>query len=223
MKKSIPINLRQLLDELIPSKNNLVKLSFDNDSIITINDLEDSPYFFIIKSLEESTNRVSYTVKYTPTSKFSMKTDNKSVSIESLKVILENWFHLLEEANKFSPVFDDNFTQKYYDELEPEFIILDEDAGHSPFSIKQQKLVSSFLENIVHFVEDADIEQDEKAIIIELIDKTEKDLSKSTKQKVIKSIRKVVAMGFKFSRKMGEKILIEYGASFTEKIIGFLS
>ena len=116
-------------------------------------------------------------------------------------------------------MFDDNITQAYYDEIEPKFKIIDEDANYNPFSIEQQKRIVAFLNTAEKVLKDNPKQTSEIKESIELINETKNNINISTKTKVIKNIRKIVAKGFKIGLHVGEKLLIEFTTELTKKLL----
>jgi hypothetical protein len=180
-----------------------------------------SDYFFEVTkiNLSQVLNDITYTVSYKPTNEFTTEIVSRIVNLSSFREYFVNWKRLLIESNKESPLFDDYFTQKYFDELEPIFEIIDEDANFNPYSIEQQKIIIKFLENIENILKDQKNEQKEVGEIIELIYETKANISKTTKINVVKKIRKIIAKGFKIGIQVGEKILIEFTTEFAKKIL----
>jgi hypothetical protein len=221
MKNKIPIGLRKIIDEVYRNNENLFKLEFNENSIAKFLDSDnESDFFFEIKNINvENVNRnITYTVVYKPYNEETLELRTTAVTLSNFKDFFLKWKSLLIESNKVSPLFDDNFTQTYYDEIEPQFEILDDDAAYKPYTILQQKRIVEFLDNAEKILEQQKNNLDAKNTI-ELIENTKSTITKSTKKEVINNIRKIIAKGFKVGLKIGEKLLIEFTTELVKKLI----
>lgn len=222
MKKKIPIGVRKALEEVAKNKNYLFYTEFKNDVVIILKDKETSSDFhFSILKINPPTNaKESYNIEYKPCILETLESKNTNTTLEGLKNHFSNWIKLLEDYNEESPLFGDPILQTYYDELEPDFKILDDDADIKPYSIEQQKKIVLFLENasqIIHRQEP--LQNNEIKEFIELVNETKENISKSTKRQVINKIRKIIAKGFKIGLQVGERLLIEFTAEVTKQMI----
>ncbi|NLP59520.1 hypothetical protein [Lutibacter sp. B1] len=221
MKKKIPIGLRKIIDEVYRENENLFKLEFNENSIAKFLDSDsESDFFFEIKKINtENVNRnITYTVEYKPYNEETLAPRTVPVTLANFKAFFLKWKSLLIESNKMSPLFDDNFTQTYYDEIAPQFEILDDDAEYKPFTILQQKRIIEFLDKAEEILKEQKNNLDAENTI-ELIENTKSTITKSTKKEVIKNIRKIIAKGFKVGLKIGEKLLIEFTTELAKKLI----
>tara|TARA_R110001583_G_C5479768_1_gene393683 strand:+ start:22 stop:696 length:675 start_codon:yes stop_codon:yes gene_type:complete len=221
MKNKIPIGLRKIIDEVYRENENLFKLEFNQNSIAKFLDSDsESDFFFEIKKINtENVNRnITYTVEYKPYNEETLTPRTVSVTLANFKEFFLKWKSLLIESNKVSPLFDDHFTQTYYDEIEPQFEILDDDAEYKPFTIQQQKRIIEFLDRAEGILKEQKDNLDAKNTI-ELLENTKSTITKSTKKEVIKNIRKIIAKGFKIGIQIGEKLLIEFTTELARKVL----
>lgn len=221
MKNKIPIGLRKIIDEVYRENENLFKLEFNENSMAKFLDSDiESDFFFEIKKINPlNLNRViTYVVEYKPYNEETLAPRTVSVTLANFKEFFLKWKSLLIESNKVSPLFDDNFTQTYYDEIEPQFEILEDDAEYKPFTILQQKRIIEFLDKAEEILKEQKNNLDAENTI-ELIENTKSTITKSTKKEVIKNIRKIIAKGFKVGLKIGEKLLIEFTTEVVKKLI----
>ena len=222
MKKKIPIGLRKILDTESSGFNEIFITEFTNDCIIRFKDTDtNSDYFFEVTkiNLSQVLNDTSYSIKYKPTNELTTESGGRNVKLSSFREYFINWKKLLIESNKESPLFDDYFTQKYFDELEPQFEIIDEDASFKPYSIEQQKRIIQFLENVEKILKEQKAEPKDVKETIELITETKNNISKTTKKNVVKNIRKIIAKGFKIGLEVGQKLLIEFSTELAKKLL----
>lgn len=224
MKKKIPIGLRKILDQVSSGNEGLFEAEFSDDCVIKFKDSDsESDFFFEIAKInpaQGNNNKVSYTIKYKPYNEETLSPHQTAVTLSNFRDYFNKWKNLLIEANKESPLFDDVFTQSYYDELEPKFEILDEDAEIKPYSIEQQQRIVEFLDKAQKIL-NRQKKKDEPEIkeASELIKETKANISKSTKKKVVKNIRKIIAKGFKAGLEIGQKLLIEFTTELAKKLI----
>jgi hypothetical protein len=223
MKKKIPIGLRKILDTESSGYNEIFTTEFTNDCIIRFKDTYiDSDYFFEITkiNLSQVLNDTSYTIKYKPSNELNTELGSHAVKLSGFRDYFKKWKVLLIESNKESPMFDDYFTQTYFEELEPKFEILDEDASFKPYSIEQQKRITQFLENVEKIIKEQQ-QTDPKGVAetVSLITDTKANISKTTKKNVVRNIRKIIAKGFKIGLQVGEKLLIEFTTELAKKLL----
>ncbi|WGH76509.1 hypothetical protein P8625_04950 [Tenacibaculum tangerinum] len=223
MKKKIPIGSRKILDQVSSGNNGLFEAEFTEDCVIRFKDSDsESDFFFEIQKINaaQGNNIVSYTIRYKPSNEETLSPHHTSVNLSNFRGHFDKWKKLLIEANKESPLFDDVFTQSYYDELEPKFEILDEDAEIKPYSIEQQQRIVEFLDKAQKILNRQKRKNDpEIKEASELIKETKANISKSTKKKVVKNIRKIIAKGFKAGLEIGQKLLIEFTTELAKKLI----
>jgi hypothetical protein len=219
--KSYKKNVSHLWVELSEDKNLPFSIQFDSfTSIVIFRDLDpDSDFYFKIESVNSLNvnNRVTYKIKYKPYTEETLDYKNKTAYPEELELLISEWRDLLQKFNEKSPIFDDTIEQSYYDEIEPQFEILDEDAGYRPYPIEQQKQIILFLKKAKEIVEN---ENDlEVKNTVDLIEDTKNSISKLTKKEVVTKIRKIVARSFKIGIQVGEKLLIEFSTELVKKLI----
>lgn len=221
MKKEIPIALKTLLDKRLKESNGLFNKSFSSDYVVRLNDSDpDSDYYFEIRQTnkKERGKEDTYSVVYEPYQRSKVGEITVEVDLKGLENHFDAWLKLLEEANTKGPLFDDTITQAYYDELEPNFKIIDEDADYKPFSINQQKLIVSYLDKVKEIIENGVKNDPDKNNTIELIEKTKLSITKSTKKKVIENVRKIGAKAYKIGLQIGEKVTVLWISQFLKKI-----
>jgi len=225
MKRTIPLTLRKAIEEVAVNYKNLFTIESNESSLIILKDKEkDSDFYYkIVKANTETNNQSSYLVQYKPINEDSLSVNTQNMSIMSVKMTLTAWLKLIQETNKESPIFDDLIVQSYYDELESDFEILDEDADVNAYSIGQQRKIIEFLSHIAVTLQAYEIEKgyDKNEIkeITDLVEETKETISRSTKREVFNKIRKVVAKTFKIGLEIGEKLLVEFSTEFAKKMI----
>lgn len=156
MKKKIPLKIRTILEKILKGKDQPFRIQYDNySSIVIFKDLDPNSNFYLnIKkvNIENVNNRITYDIQYKPYSEATLDSKNKTVLPEELEIIILEWRDLLLKFNEESPIFDDTIVQSYFEEIEPEFEILDEDANYKPYPIDHQKQIILFLEKAKNIV-----------------------------------------------------------------------
>ena len=222
MKKNIPLAIRELIQEIIDSGKDLCKAVYDKDCVLLLvdNDVE-SDYFFKIKTVnyDKSNGRTFYNIEFKPCSREHLNPEITKLRIAEVKASFNNWKKLLDESNKPFLLLEDNITQSYYDELEPNFEIIDEDALYKPFTIAQSKAISFFLDKVEEIISKEAVHDSDLPETLKLIDESKKTISKSTKKEVMQKIRRIIAKCFKMGIEIGEKLLIEFTAELTKKLM----
>lgn len=221
MKKKIPLGLRKILDEVNSQIDNLFSVGFADDYIVKFNDKDSSSDFFfeVTKINPPANNATSYAIKYKPYNEETLEVRTANVTLANFKNHFLIWKKLLIESNLESPLFDDTITQSYYDELEPQFEIIDEDANYKTFTIFQQKRIVIFLDVTNQIIEEQNNDTVDKNVIIKLIEETKNSISRTTKKEVLQKLRKIISLGFKMGLQVGEKLLIEFTTELTKKLI----
>lgn len=222
MKKKIPLAIRQLLEQLMNEKEEKIFTPrFGEDSLFDLVDIDpNSGFFFRLEKQMISGNRsIAYVIEYKPSSVEHLNPLRLSVNFEDLKKHLKVWYNLLEQMNQESSVFDDPLLNSYYDELEPHFKILDDDADKAPFSIPQQKMIQLFLDRAEEVIQESNATEEEEKDIYDSIEDLKSSLSKSTKSEATKKFRKIIAKTFKIGLEVGEKLLVEFTAELTKKLM----
>lgn len=221
MKKKIPLGLRKILDEVNSQIDNLFSVEFADDYVVKFNDKDiSSDFFFEVTKINPPANNVtSYAIRYKPYNEETLDVRAVNVTLANFKGHFLTWKKLLIESNFESPLFDDMITQSYYDELEPQFEIIDDDASFKTFTIIQQTKIVKFLDVANQIIEDQKNDAVEKIIIIKLIEETKNSISKTTKKEVLGKLRKIISLGFKMGLQVGEKLLIEFTTELTKKLI----
>ena len=185
-------------------------------------DLDNSSdfYFEIMRVIPASgNNKVAYRIKYLPHSEETLSPLETNVSLSNFRAHFTKWKNLLIESNKESPFFDDEFEKTYFEEIAPQFEIVEEDANIKPFSIEQQKMITAFLNKAEKVIKQRKDDSKDSKSTIELIGKTKSEITKSTKKQVIKNIKTIIAKGFKIGLQVGEKLLIEFSTELAKKLL----
>lgn len=219
MKKKIPLIVRQALEEMASELGENFIVEFEEGSVVTFLDRDiDSNFYFELKKISNKGQHTQYETTYRPSSDEHLDGRSVSLTTSNFKQHFTIWKDLVNAMSEPSILFDDVFTKKYYDELEPEFQIIDEDSEYAPFSLNQQERIIAFLDYVDEFAKSLQDSQ-EKSDILSLSEKTNASISRLTKSQVIKNIRQIVAKGYKIGRDVGQKLLIDFTTELVKKLL----
>jgi len=221
MKKMIPLELREAIDEFAMVNDNLFQVIIGDNPIVVFKDVDpDSNFCFQIDKVQlTDKGETVYKFQFLPSGSGHMLEYRGLSKLEVVKAKLVMWRTLMVRANSPSPVFDDPFAQKYYDDIEPNFTILDEDADYSPYSIVNQEKIITFLERAKEILTEKADNDSDAAEAIEIIQETTEALSRSTKKQVVSKIRMIIAKGFKVGMNVGKALLIEFTTELAKKLL----
>jgi len=226
MKKTVPLSIRRMIDSYTKEHPDLFKVVSNKSDIIKLVDADpESDFYFQIYDAQEnhSSNKkpadILFSVYYVPYHHDILEPVDLNLNRDNLKIHFEKWIKFLIDFNKPSVAFEDNISQAYYDELEPKFQNVDEDADFAPFSIEQQKTITLFLNECKKVVNAQKKDIGDAKSIVALIEETKRTMSRSTKKEVVNTIRKIIAKSFKMGLDIGERLLVKFTAEFAYKMI----
>ncbi len=218
MKKNFPIEFIRTLEDIKEQNRDIIEAQFQGKDTIILKDKDIASNFsFTIRLVDADGGDTStYSLSAVPASREHLTEEfTFKYSVIEIKKDIDFWIHLIKEYNKPSSLFDDPITQHYYEELNPYFEILDEDADQKPFPMLQQQLLTNYYELLIEEViknKDEENAAEADAVVIEL-KQAQKAVSKSTKKTVIRTLQRNIAKLWKFSAQVGAKAI----ASLTEE------
>ena len=171
-----------------------------NDGLVKIQSNDFEQFSFEISHIESDKkgNSITFLYSMSPWAETVVKKNGAKVNTEVLLKRFKLWVELLWRYNKLN--FEDPIVTEYENEIYNYFKILDEDAEYEPFSIEQQVLLLKSLNKIEQIVKNEDVEYVEA--IIENVSEAKTELVKSSKNKVMRRISKVLAYSRKSSLKL---------------------
>ena len=223
MKKQLPLAIRKTLEQILEENRGLIYAEKNENGVMTFRDKDPaSDFYFMIEKITVQGNKTSYTIDYVPTNQANLVSQRIGVNLNDLTVKMKHWINLLVEYNKESILFDDDpISRSYYEEMQPIFEIIDEDADRNPFNYSQQKKLGNLYDEVIQMVldETSDDNKTESDLIISEIEKSKKLISKSTKSQVVEKLRKNLTALRKFSLQVFEKTLVKYLSDIGKKMI----
>jgi len=139
-KKTVPLSIRNLIDKLYSENSHLIKPHFEGDCFVNFKEIDDDSSEFYFK-IYSQTSGDTCSINYLPYNDVSPKSSGYAgCNLDTVEKQFNVWITLIKKYNERSIVFEDNITQKYYDDLEVYFKVMDEDADYAPFKFKKQNL-----------------------------------------------------------------------------------
>jgi len=139
-KKTVPLRIRNLIDKLYSENSHLIKPHFEEDCFVNFKEIDDDSSEFYFK-IYSQTSGDTCSINYLPYNDVSPKSSGYAgCNLDTVEKQFNVWITLIKKYNERSIVFEDNITQKYYDDLEVYFKVMDEDADYAPFKFKKQNL-----------------------------------------------------------------------------------
>lgn len=211
MKRNIPLVAKRFIDKLYNDNIDFIEKQLGDGYYVRFNDRNiNSEFFFTINKAGITGSKFQYNISYFPDNEFGVNVRTSVIQEEeNVLILFKKWLDWISEYNSDSPVFDDLITQSYFDELEPKFILIDDDKFTRPFSISQQKIFCLVLDKITQVIENENLEEEKKDEIIAIANNIKVDLSNSNKAKIINSLRKLVAKCYKIGLNIGESVIVE--------------
>jgi len=215
LKKQIPLSLRKIIEDNFKGKYHLFTItpSSSTNVLLSIKESDEaSRFYFWINDIVVRNSKTYYTISYMPTNSENMEAYSESVLLDSLERALSGWINRVEAYNEKSIIFDDPIIQKYYNDLEPDFQIVDEDAEYSPYSYEQQdKLLELYDKAKILIEENRNSDNSEYAqIILDEINKAETTIHIEPKKQVVNRVRTITAMCMKYGRNVAKAIIAEF-------------
>lgn len=223
MKKQIPLVILKKLDDLLKKNSNLIYSEKQTNGMIVFKDKDPfSDFYFMIEKINVAANdTASYTINFKPSTQNHLANKRTTASLQNTQAYLESWIKLLNQYNQESILFEgDPITKAYYDEIEPMFDIIDEDADVKPFKHSQQKQLIGIYDKIIQEVLDNtdDENKAESNALIKELEASRKIIPKSTKRQAINHLRRAYAAIKKFSFSVFEKSAVKYLADLLGEI-----
>ncbi len=192
MKKKLPINLIRIINPILTQNQDLISFETSDEFMFKFVDKDStSDFVFTIHTIDAKDD------EYKITRKPKNKTNNSEftywMDFEEVVEILKDWINTISEYSSTNSVFDDpilmGFSEQYYDQIK----ILDEDADIRPFTVEQIIKLDKYLENVVLKLEDYRSNENSSEItnIVEETETLRKDLTKSTKNQVLKRLTRI--------------------------------
>jgi hypothetical protein len=219
MKKKIPLSVLESIRTIVAENQKLIKIEDREDSILSIveND-KSSKFYFRIKASEiRQDGHIVYILDFSPRNPYITEAWNGTILANEFNATFTSWFKNIVDYNQPHILFNDPILESYYNELEADFVIVDEDANTSPFKFQQQEHIMNVYDIIIKQVlaQKEEDNEEEATEILKEIQVAKKQLPKSTKKEATNTLRKVIALCKKYSyavaKAISAEVLVEIG------------
>lgn len=230
-KKDIPLQIHEILEPFVSRKGERYERINDESCLIKFIDSDlNSDFYFTIHQFKENKILISYK----PINKNSILKQSEWIESKALEAYFNNWISILEKYDKVNSVFDDPILRSFEEEYFAEFEVLEDDKA-KPLNTAQILLLDEHLEELTKGLEKNKDETNKLEIeaIQQDIKFLQENLTRTTKEKVVKSLSKIWAkttrLGTKFIKEFltevkkqfitkGTKFLIEHGSDIIHEI-----
>lgn len=228
LKKKVPIALKKMLETIYEQHPTLIKPVDDPQTVVKLVDRNGgSDFFFAVLKCNTygESKPVTYNVTVKPKSEYHQEGHNGEVTLDQVAKALKKWVLILLEYSKESPLFDDPIERAYYDEYGSEIFLLEPDAHIVPYSIKDQRSISLFYDNITQVVlaakkPDDDIYSAELDFIVGEIKKAQRNMSRETKIEVVSDFKSILAKLTKSDRFLADSIMAVFKKAAKKALMG---
>ena len=225
MKKKIELRVLRVLksvkDELRleVSRSESIEIFSENGAKLKIVDLDiDSDFFFELKDYRLEKDEPIFLISYKPSSDINLEVYAQNCPGNKVVPHFLKWSKIVDEYNNIMLSPDEKILRAYEEEFYTEYQIIDEDAGNSPFSLKQQLYFDKFLETI----EESLIKYEEDETVLPIIQETKslrENLTSETRNSAMKKLSKIISKIRKNSLKLLKEVFNEFKKQAIKKII----
>jgi len=222
MKKKLPLDV---IKGFNPKFGNSIEFErAPNKDIICIFRDKDvtSDFYFVIKQFNEKTNK--FLVEYKPANQGTISSTANWYSTDELNHNFPLWVKIIDEYNSTETIFDDPILQTYQDEFLNEIKLEDDDSDKKPFSTEIILRLDKHLEHIENKIEEYKSEENQNEIIeIKLLAQDlRKEITKKTKNQVVRKLVNIWAKISKQGTILIKEFLTEGGKQLVKETIKFL-
>lgn len=162
--------------------------------------------YYNIYDLKLDKGKKYFFVNKRPSNRDDNSVRNLMISEDAIEDSFKNWIDLIKGFKDFS--LDDEIEEEYEEEFYNQWKFIDDDADLKPFQLHQQIFILQFLNAADSLLENKEINHDIEDIKKDIITINE-NITKFSKNTVIKYISRITAKGFKHSKKLGLELLTE--------------
>lgn len=220
IKKRLSVDLSKIIEKPIREYYSLIKVLETKDKYLlhfVDRDENSDMYFGIIKETHDANGHyIHFSCK--PLNSYKMDSVTTATKLGNFVNIFTQWLENIKYYEEDS-ILNDPILRGYKNEFYADFTITDENADFEGFSYSQQKQLSQFFENIYN-----DIDQIKDTKNDELINEIKADvlvlqnnITKETKNGLIKKFALILAKARKGSLKACDYILKEFSKEFLKE------
>lgn len=196
-------SMKEILNSKLATGSSIINITNDKESYLLYDLIV--PFIeakFTITDIKVENHKILYKLSRQPYSSSSNGAMTNWQSSEDIIKIFESWIKLVNQFHEIDNyyAFESTYEEEVYNELK----IDEEDADLTPFSLKQQAVVTLFLASVENILATEDSED-----VVEIqqeIAEVNKTITRKTKNQTLRGISKILAKGYKYSKPIGDKI-----------------
>lgn len=207
-KKKIPIQILETLEPILKKGQNKIKPTDPGDYLLKFVDIDsDSDFCFQVEQSKVTNSKLQILISHKPRSNEIIELYRAWIEFQTLEQSMKNWLDYIERYDKIKLIYDDPIEKKYQEEFYADFEIIEDDADLVSFNLDQQLFLDNYLHKVLQAIEQYNPEGNDTSLneINDVVSELKNDLTKLTKQKVIKRLTIIWAK----TRKVGIPILKE--------------
>lgn len=213
MKKKVGVKIWEVIDPVLKKNRELYIVAPPSNQALRLEDVHSDSDFFFEFGFQKTDGTVE--IKYKPGGPENVNIVAGVSNVENLKENLEQWFFVLNKYSEVSSPYDDPMIVNYADEFFEDLALVDEDADTHPFDLKRQLYLDSYLTNIKGLLkEHNDKQHDDIKPEIKFIEdectSLQQNLTKLTKNQVLKKLSHIWALGRKSGLTLLKDMLKEF-------------
>jgi len=226
MKKKVPLDLLQALQPSANPNLRFAKIVKDPNSIVLLIDKEEeSDYYFKIARGENRQGVFNYYIEMMPKTVNLLKKHETWCPIDVVIKYLTKWLSILESYSEVEDIFEDPIIRQYQKNFEDQFKIVDNGADFYGFNLDQQMYLKIYLEETKSkFVQLVNGRSTEEIIIIEEIfeeiNEAQTNLTKETKNQIIKRLSKIWAKSQKIGLEVLREVFVNVASQIMTRLLG---
>jgi hypothetical protein len=224
MKKKVPFRILVELDKL-KEFSNLYTYRENKECILHLIDKDiTSDFFFLVNRQSSDKNGVHYLVECKPKNDIDISINSFWATPDDIGNFLKIWLDSINKYNSMNSIFDDPILKANQERFEEEFKILDDDADTSSFSWSQQIAIDEYIAKTIQRISEFKEGKTESEIvqldeIINDFKKVQQNLTKETKNEVVKGLAKGWAKIQKFGMELIKKFIIDVSVDYIKKVM----
>ena len=220
MKKKFPLVVLKAIEPLYARiEQESLKLDKTAQTLLVVKDADkDSDFFFEIIAHLPTNHGLGFKYRYKPQSINEVAETSGLTPLNNIINLFDNWIKLVNEYSSVKTHYDDPVLKKYADSFYTEFESADEDATTVSFTVKQQLLLSSALDQVIQILETKRTDHNEEAVneLVKQAEEIQDTLTEDTKQETLTKLSKLFAK----VQKLGIKFIKDVYPIVQKEIIG---
>ncbi len=225
MKKKVPLAILEIFQSAIDKNSDTIETKKNENSLFCCIDKdENSDFYFKVMKCEFKNGSPSYILEYKPKSNHQTEAVSVALPFSEIPASLERWISIIKSYNSINTIYDDPILKTNQKKFEESFHIEDEDADYASFDLSQQIFNDDYLKNVkikLLALQEGKAESEVKELNLAIDNATEiqQQLTKETKNQVIKRLAKFWAQTQKIGLEVIKEIFVNVAAELTKRLI----